>query len=90
MNIKLLLLHVLTEWCVVKLEGMGFMREDCEIALATTNGNMDEAALWLTANASPIVEKKSTEGGITISGIEVSKFFFIYSGKKSLFLGRNI
>ena len=32
---------------------LGFSRPDCQLALEVCQGRLDEAALWLTHNASP-------------------------------------
>lgn len=42
---------------VVKLSALGFAEIDCETALDKCNGHLDDAALWLTQNAVPNVEK---------------------------------
>ncbi|XP_053983789.1 intermembrane lipid transfer protein Vps13D isoform X2 [Hylaeus volcanicus] len=38
---------------VQKLTALGFMESDCRAALQLCNGQLDEAALWLTQNAVP-------------------------------------
>lgn len=42
---------------VLKLSALGFAEVDCETALVRCNGHLDDAALWLTQNAVPNVEK---------------------------------
>ncbi|XP_012282695.1 vacuolar protein sorting-associated protein 13D isoform X2 [Orussus abietinus] len=38
---------------IVKLSALGFAETDCEAALHRCNGQLDDAALWLTQNAFP-------------------------------------
>ncbi len=38
---------------VQQLESLGFSREDCSSALKECDGSLDDAALWLTTNATP-------------------------------------
>ena len=37
-----------------QLVNLGFKKEDCIRAIESNNGNLDNAAIWLTANADPI------------------------------------
>ncbi|XP_026679055.1 vacuolar protein sorting-associated protein 13D-like [Diaphorina citri] len=39
--------------CIRQLSNMGFTENDCSEALERCNGNLEEAALWLTRNALP-------------------------------------
>ena len=56
-----------------QLEEMGFSREDCEKALTECKGALEDAAIWLTKNASPVVEKstKKSQQGLEVAVIEV-------------------
>lgn len=36
---------------IQKLSSLGFSIKDCEDALLTSDGNLDQAALWLTENS---------------------------------------
>ncbi|XP_044592109.1 vacuolar protein sorting-associated protein 13D isoform X2 [Cotesia glomerata] len=38
---------------IMKLSALGFAETDCEAALDVCNGQLDDAALWLTQNATP-------------------------------------
>lgn len=51
---------------------MGFSTEDCKKALDLNKMNLTEAALWLTENVSPEERSKPEEGGLNITGIDVS------------------
>jgi len=48
---------------VKHLQELGFGREDCVNALAASNGQIDEAALWLTRMAEPLPIETSADGG---------------------------
>ncbi|XP_054285267.1 intermembrane lipid transfer protein VPS13D-like [Macrosteles quadrilineatus] len=51
---------------LVKLSALGFKEEDCVKALETCSGQLDDAALWLTQHALPVVETHgSSEAGYT-------------------------
>lgn len=52
---------------------MGFSTEDCKKALDLNKMNLTEAALWLTENVTPEERSKPEEGGLNITGIDVSK-----------------
>lgn len=57
---------------VEKLKTLGFTSEDCQAALRSCNDNLEEAALWLTQNASPAITQDQTNlNQINIRGIEV-------------------
>ena len=57
---------------VKKLKALGFSTEDCKLALRACYGNLEEAALWLTQNASATVGQQQLEmAEIKIRGIEV-------------------
>ena len=60
----------------VALEKLGFSHLDCERALIASQGNMNEAALWLTHNATLVPEKPEgpNKQGLNIAGIEVCLF----------------
>lgn len=46
---------------VKKLQGMGFEAEDCNNALIACQGNLDDAAIWLTQNAATTTVSDTTE-----------------------------
>lgn len=54
------------------LYDMGFSTEDCKKALDLNKMNLTEAALWLTENVTPEERRKPEEGGLNITGIDVS------------------
>jgi vacuolar protein sorting-associated protein 13D len=58
---------------VKKLKALGFSTEDCQLALRTCSDNLEEAALWLTQNASATVGQQQLEmtNEIKIRCIEV-------------------
>ena len=61
---------------ISQLEGLGFTRSDCEVALEASSGRLEDAAVWLTQNATP-AQVKSADGGSSgtksmVSGFEVS------------------
>ena len=45
-----------------KLKSLGFGVEDCTEALKVCGGKLDDAALWLTQNASPVSAVPSLDG----------------------------
>lgn len=51
---------------------MGFSTEDCKKALDLNKMKLTEAAVWLTENATPEERSKPEEGGLNITGIDVS------------------
>jgi hypothetical protein len=71
---------------VIKLENLGFSRDDCEKSLSISQGQLDEAALWLTQNATPSPSKQKEDGGdgFSLSGFEVIDPFTHLSRKKLL------
>lgn len=63
---------------VETLQGMGFTREDCVRGLQHTGGKVDDAALWLTQNAtahntaeSGSLEKEPAIGGVSLHAVEL-------------------
>ncbi|XP_033641822.1 vacuolar protein sorting-associated protein 13D-like isoform X2 [Asterias rubens] len=65
---------------VSKLQELGFTREDCKIALTSSNGQLDQAATWLLENAKPMHsaliprhqdDEEDGEGALEIAGVEV-------------------
>lgn len=60
---------------IVKLKALGFTESDCATALDKCNGQLDDAALWLTHNASPVHEtlsnKNASSSNAAYSVIEV-------------------
>lgn len=56
---------------VTKLEDLGFTTADCEAALKRSNGQLENAALWLTENVKPIA-RGGAKTLINISGFEVT------------------
>lgn len=57
---------------VEKLKALGFSVNDCETALQSFNNSLEEAALWLTQNASANVEpQEAAMNEIKVRGIEV-------------------
>ena len=66
---------------------MGFRKEDCQKALEKNNMVVEEAALWLTENCTPLrkklsKEKSSQDGGLSLTGMEVSLSGYYYSNDK--------
>ena len=59
---------------ISKLEKLGFSRADSEMALSACQGQLDEAAMWLTQNALPANNTSCAEekDGFILSGFEVS------------------
>ncbi|XP_020712491.2 intermembrane lipid transfer protein Vps13D isoform X3 [Athalia rosae] len=55
---------------VMKLSALGFAETDCEAALDLCNGQLDDAALWLTQNAIPNSQANSS-GSLYIQAVEV-------------------
>ena len=49
-----------TQTQISKLTALGFSRRDCHTALQECNGQIDEAAIWLTQNAMPTVDGENT------------------------------
>ena len=47
-----------------KLMDLGFPPESCQEALLACNGQLDEAALWLTQNSKPISDGAAADGGV--------------------------
>ena len=45
---------------MMQLMSLGFARQDCSEALQVSSGNLDEAAIWLTQNATPIDNEADT------------------------------
>lgn len=61
---------VVTE--VDRLQGLGFLADDCRIALQACDGNLEEAALWLTQNASASEDPAPTmENRMKIRAVEI-------------------
>lgn len=56
---------------VMKLSALGFAEIDCEAALDRCNGQLDDAALWLTQNAVPNPEV-ATKNGLLFHVIDVT------------------
>ena len=57
---------------VEKLKNLGFSADDCRTALETCDDNLEEAALWLTQNASTAVGTQPSEmNEIKVRGIEI-------------------
>lgn len=59
-----------------KLHALGFIIEDCKLALEVSDNQLDEAALWLTQNAEPLkspshLQRQYDESGTNISTVEV-------------------
>lgn len=54
------------------LYDMGFSMEDCKKSLDINKMKLTEAAVWLTENAVAVERSKSGDGGLNITGIEVS------------------
>uniref|UniRef100_A0A0P6FFD1 Vacuolar protein sorting-associated protein 13D n=1 Tax=Daphnia magna TaxID=35525 RepID=A0A0P6FFD1_9CRUS len=55
-----------------KLKALGFSTDDCQTALRSCNDNLEEAALWLTQNASTVTGQRQPEmAEIQIRGIEI-------------------
>lgn len=55
-----------------KLKTLGFSDDDCQTALSSCNNSLEEAALWLTQNASTAVDLQHPEvNQIKIRGIEI-------------------
>ena len=52
---------------ILKLMVLGFGRKDCELALQACDGQIDEAAIWLTQNAPPIRD--------ALEGVEAEQYF---------------
>lgn len=52
---------------IVKLKALGFTESDCATALDKCNGQLDDAALWLTHNASPVHETLSNKNASSSS-----------------------
>lgn len=58
-----------------KLRALGFAAEDCAGALERCNGQLDDAALWLTQNALHPQDTKSrpdTSSAVSFDTVEVS------------------
>lgn len=55
---------------VMKLSALGFAETDCETALDHCNGQLDDAALWLTQNAVPNTPV-TTSGALSIQSVEL-------------------
>ena len=53
------------EDALAQLASLGFVAEDCNRALRSCDGCVEDAAIWLTQNADPVRRKQS------ISSIEV-------------------
>ena len=67
---------------VEKLKNLGFSSDDCRTALQTCDDNLEEAALWLTQNASTAVGTQPSE----MNEIKVSDFIehgLIYVGSST-------
>ena len=57
---------------VMKLSALGFAETDCEAALDRCNGQLDDAALWLTQNAVPNAENAAKNGGVMFHVVEIT------------------
>lgn len=55
---------------VMKLSALGFAETDCEAALDRCNGQLDDAALWLTQNAVPNTQP-STSNALFVQAMEL-------------------
>jgi translation elongation factor EF-Ts len=59
------------------LKELGFSDEECEKALDQSNGDLTEAALWLTQHGKPLpVEKKTNQQNLTCIEVYV---YLIYN-----------
>ena len=47
---------------ISQLMTLGFSREDCAFAMSECRGQVNDAALWLTQNASPVKKALSASG----------------------------
>lgn len=59
---------------IEKLKALGFSSDDCRTALQSCNDSLEEAALWLTQNASTtttVGQKQSEMNEIKVRGIEI-------------------
>ncbi|XP_074642818.1 intermembrane lipid transfer protein VPS13D-like [Tubulanus polymorphus] len=56
---------------VVKLMNLGFKRSDCEKAMKMNRNRMDDAAFWLTQNASNVAQDQRDKKSLELSGIEM-------------------
>lgn len=54
---------------IMKLSALGFTETDCEAALDKCNGQLDDAALWLTQNAVP---SDNSKGIFSVVDVETS------------------
>jgi vacuolar protein sorting-associated protein 13D len=61
---------------IVQLMSLGFNRADCTTALNTCDGQLEEAALWLTQNASP-ARSTSPDGSEQPTGAAASEAVFL-------------
>lgn len=55
---------------VMKLSALGFAETDCEAALDRCNGQLDDAALWLTQNAVPNTQA-NTSNALFVQAMEL-------------------
>ncbi|XP_015113187.1 vacuolar protein sorting-associated protein 13D isoform X1 [Diachasma alloeum] len=57
---------------IMKLSALGFAETDCEAALDVCNGQLDDAALWLTQHAVPNAEDNRPRSGFQAIEIETA------------------
>ena len=58
------------------LKDLGFSDKECEKALDRSNGDLTEAALWLTQHGKPLpVEKKTNQQNLTCIEVYVSVIY---------------
>lgn len=85
---QLIFLLCISDWQVQRLVDLGFEREDCLKALRASSGQLDEAALWLTQNAtprslsspvqkSPLMQQEQPKKGLQVSGFEVRATLYL-------------
>ena len=68
-------MYVFTDSDLKKLQELGFSREDSRQALQVSSGKLDDAAVWLTHNATVYQQQQVAmeQKGYSIAGIEVSR-----------------
>ena len=57
-----------------KLQHLGFALVDCEKALTQCEGKLDDAAMWLTQNTTPVPTPKQEDDGersLQMSGVDI-------------------
>ncbi|ELT97897.1 hypothetical protein CAPTEDRAFT_149660 [Capitella teleta] len=74
-SLFLLMPWILIDWQVKQLSDLGYLATDCQLALIASHGQLDDAALWLTQNATPRLACKPqpppAKQGLQISGFEI-------------------